>query len=1010
MRRHAVSVLLASTSALLIAAPAAAQTAPKPAAADQSADEAKVEKDIVVTGSRIVRDGYTAPTPVTVATTEDLLKSTPSSVPDALNKLPQFSNSLSPSKSANNFSNVPIHGNVLNLRGLGTPSNNPKGPLRTLILFDGIRVSPTEYTGTIDTNIIPELLTQRVDVVTGGASAQWGSDAVAGVVNFILDKKFTGFKGIAQAGISQRGDNASQRLGAAWGSDFAGGKGHILLSGEYTNGDGMLRQERPFSTQGYNFVGSVTTSCGLATNGQSRTCTAAPGTAANPYTIASDVRISALAANGRITGASPGATPGNPFIGQVINSDGTTRPFNLGTAVGTSGFQQGGDGYKIPDDTNAIAPLKNYTGFGRLSYELTPDITAFVQGVYARSQYHYFTQGNSLVPPSEAAQIYKGNPYLSSALDAALPTANDYYIVGQQDAGQPKPIAYEKTNYWMATAGLNGRTSGLNWSLSYTHGESKHSMDNTGLYDNKKLYAALDAVRNPATGAITCRVLLDPAVASQYTGCQPLDVMHGDPSKSTPAGYAYATGTSSYRATLRQDSVAANISGSLFDLPAGPVDFAVGAEYRSQSLSLTSNADPALLAGSTPAETTAIRSAYFAGERGVPSGALFYWLTNVGSGSGSLNVKEAYGEIGVPILKDTPFFQELSLSAAARVTDYSSSGTVTTWKAGATWRPISDLLLRGTYSRDIRAPNLFELFAGAQSGIGIVNDAVLKDSSGTVIYGSGQNVNVNSVTSGNKNLEPEKADTYTFGAVFSPHSLRGVSLSIDYYHIKVDNLIDTLTAQQILTNCLNAGGSGAPECALIDRTSPTAFPSLVHITPANIAYLQTAGIDFDLTYRTRLGNGALGVRLYANYLDQFDAQQYTGAPISHYAGVSVVSSNPVGYPRWRGNLTIDYTNGPFGVTIGEQYIGNMRLDIPGGLTQIQFVNPKVSPVWYTDLTLRATVPALSGNFEFFTTVNNLFDKQPPLIPGTVPGVNPPTNIALYDIVGRAFTAGVRIKF
>lgn len=1006
MRRQAVSILLASTSALWFAAPAfaqAEQAAPAAAATDQAAPEAPAERDIVVTTSRIVRNGYTAPTPVMVASTEDLAKVTPSSIPDALNKLPQFSNSLSPSKSANNFSNVPIHGNVLNLRGLGTPSNNPKGPLRTLILFDGIRVSPTEYTGTIDTNVIPELLTQRVDVVTGGASAQWGSDAVAGVVNFILDKKFTGFKGVAQAGVSEHGDNANQRIGAAWGGNFAGGKGHILLSGEYTNSDGMLRQDRDFSTQGYNFVGSVTSTCTIAASGQSRTCTAAPGTAANPYTIVSDIRISALAANGRITGSSIST---NPFIGQVINNDGSTRPFSLGTAVGTTGFQQGGDGYKIPNDTNAVAPLTNYTGFGRVSYELTPDITAFVQGDYARSKYHYFTQGNSLVPPSEAAQIYKGNPYLSSALDAALPTANDFYIVGQQDAGQPKPIAYEKTDYWMATAGLNGKTSGFNWSLSYTHGESRHSMDNTGLYDNKKLYAALDAVRNPATGTITCRVLLDPTVAAQYAGCQPLDVMHGDPSKSTPAGYAYATGTSSYRASFKQDSVAANVSGSLFDLPAGPVDFAVGAEYRSQSLNLTSNADPALLAGSTPAATTALRSAYFAGERGVPAGALFYWLTNVGSGAGSLNVKEAYAEIAVPILKDTPFFKELSLNGAVRVTDYSTSGTVTTWKAGATWRPIDDLLLRGTYSRDIRAPNLFELFAGAQSGIGIVND--VQNAAGT--YGSGQNLNVNSVTSGNPNLKPEKADTYTFGAVFSPHGLRGVSMSIDYYHIQVNDLIDTLTAQQILTNCLNAGGSGAPECALIDRTSPTTFPSLVHITPANIAFLKTAGIDFDFTYRTNLGNGALGIRLYANYLDQFDAQQYTGAPISHYAGVSVVSSNPVGYPRWRGNLTVDYTNGPFGVTVGEQYIGNMRLDIPGGAVPIQFVNPNVSPVWYTDLTLRATVPSMGGNFEFFTTVNNLFNKQPPLIPGTVPGVNPPTNIALYDIIGRAFTAGVRIKF
>ncbi|WP_176591003.1 TonB-dependent receptor domain-containing protein [Sphingobium sp. EM0848] len=1007
------SSLAVSASIIALSVPAWAQETAAPAPAQQDAAPQAAAPvstaDIVVTGSRIVRDGYTAPTPVTVASTEELAKTTPSGVADALNKLPQFNNSLSPSKSANNFSNLPIHGNVLNLRGLGTPSNNPKGPLRTLVLFDGMRVSPTEYVGTIDTNVLPQLLMQRVDVVTGGASAQWGSDAVAGVVNFILDKKFTGFKGVAQAGVDQRGNNGNQRLGGAFGADFAGGRGHVLLSAEYSNSEGMLRQDRSFSTQGYNFVGSVTSSCALAGSKQQFSCTAVPGSAANPYVIASDIRISALAANGRIVGSS---VAGNQFVGQVINNDGTTRPFNLGTLVGTTGFQQGGDGYKIPNDTNAIAPLTNYNGFGRISYELTDNITAFVQGLYARSKYHYFTQGNSLIPSTESARIYKGNPYLSSALDAALTGPNDYYVVGQQDAGQPKPIAYEQTDYWSATAGLTGKFANFNWQVTYNHGESKHKMDNVGLYDNRKLYAALDAVRGP-DGQITCAVLLNPTYASQFAGCKPIDVMHGDPSKSTPAGYAYATGTSSYRARFKQDAVTANISGSLFDLPAGPVDIAVGVEYRHQSLNLTSNADPALLL------TDAQKNAYFAGLRGLPRvettlqpyptgpiNTLAFWLTNVGASQGNLNVKEAYAEIAVPILKDTPFFQELSVNGAIRVTDYSTSGTVKTWKAGATWKPVSSLLLRGTYSHDIRAPNLYELYAGPQSGIGIVNDA--KNVAGT--YGSGSNVNANTLTVGNPNLKPEVANTYTFGGVFTPEFMRGFSASIDYYHIKVDKLIDSLSAQQLIDNCRNAGGAGVIECSQIDRPSPTVFPTLIHLVPQNIAFLETAGIDFDFTYRTAVGNGGLGVRLYLNYLDKFDAQQYATAPIAHYAGVSVVTSNPQGFPRWRGNLTVDYTNGPFGLTIGEQYIGKMRLDIPGGTAPIQFVNPKVKPVWYTDLTLRYTIPHSNGNFEFFTTVNNLFDKDPPLIPGTVPGVNPPTNIAVYDIVGRAFTAGVRVKF
>ncbi|WP_238995170.1 TonB-dependent receptor domain-containing protein [Sphingomonas solaris] len=985
------------------------QTATPAVSATASAndDAARPASDIVVTGSRIVRDGYTAPTPVTVATTAELVKTTPSSIPDALNKLPQFSNSLSPARSASNFSAVPIQGNVLNLRSLGIPSNNPKGPLRTLILFDGIRVPPTTFVGTIDTNVLPELLMQRVDVVTGGASAAWGSDAVAGVVNFVLDKKFTGIKGVAQAGVAQRGYNASQRLGLAGGWDFAGGKGHVLLSGDYLNNDGMDRNDRAIGRLNATYVGSNSALCAQAPGAQLRTCSAAPGTQINPYTIATDVRISALADSGRIVGSS---VTGNPFVGQVIGQGGATRTFNLGTAVGTTGFQQGGDGYKIPDNTSAIVPTRNYQSFGRLSYEITPDVTAYVQGVYSRAEAQFITQANALVPPGETITIYRDNPFLPANIRATLPTANDFVTFGQYSAGQPQPVARNKTDFWMATAGLNGTFGDFKWNASYTHGDSTLTSRVDGLYDNRKLFAATDVVS--VNGVPTCRVLTT-AAAGAFGGCTPLNVLSGNPAAATPAGYAYATGTSRYRAKIKQDSVVASISGSLFDLPAGPVDVAIGGEYRKQTLDLVSNADPAGL------DTTAERTAYFAGLRNVPAGALYYWLTNVGGANGSLNVKEAFGEIAVPILKDTPFFQELSVNGAVRYTDYSFSGTVTTWKVGGTWKPITDVLFRGTYSRDIRAPNLFELFAGPQSGVGIVNDA--RNSAGT--YGSGQNINVSSLTSGNANLKPEVAKTLTAGVVFSPAAIPGFSLAVDYYRIRVGGLIEQLTAQEILTGCLNAGGAGSPECAQIDRATPTSFPTVVRIQPANSAFLKTAGIDIDASYRTQLGEGALSLRLYANYLDKFVAQRFAGAPLSRYTGVSVVGSNPAGFPRWRGNFTVDYAIGNFGITLSEQYIHKMRLDIPpgvanpllasGGVVPVlpaAFVNDKVKAVAYTDLSIRYTVPHGDGNIELFGTVNNLLDKDPPLIPGTIPGVNIPTNIAVYDFVGRAFTAGVRFKF
>ena len=386
-------------------------------------------------------------------------------------------------------------------------------------------------------------------------------------------------------------------------------------------------------------------------------------------------------------------------------------------------------------------------------------------------------------------------------------------------------------------------------------------------------------------------------------------------------------------------------------------------------------------------------------DRGLLGSMLYYWLTNVGTGRGSLSVKEVFGEVAVPILANTPGAEELSLNGAVRLTDYSTSGSVTTWKIGGVYKPISDVLLRATYSRDIRAPNLYELFRGDQSGIGIVLDPV-----------TGLNQNASTVSGGNVNLKPEVAKTLTIGGVLQPSFMQGFSFAVDYYRIKLKGAIDSLSSAQILNNCYTFGPN-TPECALITRPSPNEFPSLIRISEANIAFLNTTGIDFDASYRTQVGNsGALSLRLYANYLDKFDTQAYAGQPVIHWAGKNVVGSNPVAYPRWRGSLSVDYSTEHFGITLTEQYIGKMTHVNAGNVALSNFVNPTVGSVVSTDLSLRWIVPHNDGKFEFFTTVNNLFDKDPPIIPGTVPGVNLPTNISTYDVIGRAFTAGVRFQF
>lgn len=982
MRLRTISWLLAS-SVLTAAVPAFAQ--------DTGAnDEAANSDAIVVTGTRIVRDGYEAPTPVTVATVEDLVKSTPTSIPDALNKLPQFQNSFGPGRSASNFSNLPIHGNVLNLRGLGTTGINPKGPLRTLIMFDGLRVPGTTYIGTVDTNVLPQMLIQRVDVVTGGASANYGSDAVAGVVNFILDKKFTGIKGVAQYGVSSRGDNDNYRLGIAGGLNFAEGRGHAMFSAEMYSNSGMLRNQRDIGRAGYAYVNAAT-SC---TNTTSDPLACVAGGSLNPYSIAADVRLRDSAEYGKITGSTLGAS--FPYLNYLFNADGTFRPFVNGTPTGGTGattVQIGGDGYRIPDKTHTIKPVKTYQFFARLDYEVADDVNIYAQGIYSRQNLRYSPLANSLVTP---VTLFKGNPYIPSAIDALL-GPSDSINVSAYSSGGPGTNVIERTDYYMGTIGVDAKLGdGWRVALNYTHGQSTHDMAQSGLYDWRKLFAAVDVVS--VGGTPTCRVLTDPAFAAAFAGCSPINVLRGLPSVTSPAGYAYATGTSRYHAKSKQDSVVLTVNGSPFSLPAGPVDIVVGAEYRSDSLLLTSNANPALL------DTAAERTAYFAGLRGV-NATSFYWLTNVGIADASSNVKEVFGEIAIPIVKDKPGLVDLSLNGAIRVTDYSSTGSVTTWKFGGVWKPIEDLTLRATYSRDIRAPNLYELYAGDSSTISIINDPF----NATTGIGSGTNVNRDQVSGGNPLLEPEVAKTLSVGAVIAPKGIPGLSLSIDYYRIRLKGAINGLSAQLIVNNCTTFGSS-APECALITRSGGLTSPiTLIRNAEANISFINTAGIDFDLSYR----NGPFSARLYLNYLTQFETQLNNGQPVIDWAGGNVVGSNPIAYPRLRGNLSLDYTKGRFGVTITEQMIGGMGRFInavnplPGASN---FVGGKVGAVFYTDLTLRYKLPVMNDGVEAFFTANNLFDKKPPLIPGVTPGVNLPTNIGVYDVIGAAFTAGVRFKF
>lgn len=951
--------LLSGCAIAGIIVPAHAQTAATAATEPQPVEDAGASsaRDIIVTGTRVVRDGYNQPTPVTVAPTTELEKATPTNLADAINKLPQFANSVSPQSNSQLQGNSGEHGNLLNLRGVG--------PTRALILLDGIRVPPTTFRGAVDVNTIPQLLIQRVDVVTGGASAVYGSDAVSGAVNFVLDKKFEGVKGVAQRGVSTRGDLGNYRIGIAGGLSFAGDRGHVLASIERFQSDGIKRSARIYGDDAYAAVGSVPGS------------TAAPGRQANPFIFLPNLRFTTNDYNNGIilTSTVPSLT------NTIFLPGGAVRPIQRGAATGTPGTNVGGDGLYIPGFNQLIAPLTTTQGFGRLSYDLSDALTAHVQGSYSRSVTRYDTQAQSVL----GFRFFSGNAFLNPAVQAQM-GPNDSFTVFRF-IGEQGPIpTREATNAYLINGGLEWNLGGWNITADYTHGRSVTKFAQTQV-EIPKLAAALDAVRGP-NGSIVCRVTLtNPGL---YPGCVPLNVFGaGTP---TAADLQTVLGVSRYRAMNTTDDFVLSARGDLFELPAGPVTVAIGGQYRKQKLDLTSNSDPAV-----PVD--------FTGLRGIPANRMTRFNnTNVGSAFGKVNVKEVFAEAQVPIFKNQRFAEELSLNGAFRLTDYSTSGSVKTWKVGAVYKPIQDIMFRVTRSRDIRAPSLFELFAGVQTAPVNFNDPH-----------TGTPGSIRQFSGGNPDLDPETGDTFAAGVVLSPSFLPGFDVSVDYYDLKIKGAIATQGLNDVVNECETSNGT-SPTCALIERPlpfsdrSPANYPISVSLITQNISFLRTSGLDITMSYRTRLGDGELALRASGNYLDRYKTQTNSIAPVIDYAGHGVNSQTAYAYPKFRGTLSANYSHGGLTLFVQESMIGKVTIgNLKNDPTSFYAV-PAIKPVFYTDATASYKFD-VRGEPELFVTATNLLDRKPPLVAAAAaPGLLYPTLFTLYNVAGRTLTAGVRFKF
>jgi len=940
----------------------AAGTPPAATAEPAAAAEPPVEAEtIVVTGSRIARSGFTAPTPVTVVGEERLQALAITNVADALNQLPSFRASASPANQQTFGGNVGAR--VLDLRALGAP--------RTLVLVDGRRFVPSTSEGTVDINLIPSGLVQRTEVVTGGASAVYGSDAVAGVVNFILDRKFTGFKAEILGGISERGDDSNQFASFAAGTNV-GERGHIVIAAEYENNNGLkgCYEARDWCAQERSIVGNTPA-----------------GTRGQPSSIiTSDVHASTVSPGGLLNrslnaaGAPIFANVANdPLRGIKFNADGTPGRFVYGDFAGPL-FMIGGDGHGRNPYLSSVllkVPVERYSAYGTASYELTDDVKAFVDLSFGRVKGTTLSSTFRDFNGSLIGNLKADNAYLPASI-AQIMQANNIAqaTFGRSgfDFGSPKAVSTTKT--YRGVAGLEG-SLGSNWKWDgyYQYGRTDFRQNISNDPINANLRKAFDAVRT-ASGSIVCRVNADASTANDDAACVPINLI-GE-GRFTDAAKAYVLGSGFQETRNTQQVAAINLSGELFKLwQDQAVSLSVGGEYRRNTIRGTT--DP----------ISAVNG---------------FWVLNGSATNGKQTVKEAYAETVIPLLRDLSFANNLELNGAVRYTDYSNSGSVTTWKVGGVYEPVRALRFRVTRSRDIRAPNLSELVGPqTKSTIGLTDPLTGLQANPVVIRGS------------NPALGVEKADSFTAGVVIAPSGggfLSRMRLSVDYFDIKVDDAIGLLGAQTLVQRCIQ----GATEfCPLIVRDASNTVTQVSDVL-LNANSVKTKGYDIEFDYRQPLGSlGDLSLRALATITEDLITTDSAGS-LDRAGQTGSRAGTVLGVPDYTIDGLAAWTKGPGSLTFHGRYI-------PSGSYNVSFVGPdadnfavtlptsvnnnRVPGRFYLDVAGTLRVAVNSGReFELFGSVNNLLDRDPPAIPSGNLG----TNQVLFDPVGRAFRLGARVRF
>jgi len=973
-RRNLKTYLMASASAVGIAGMQMSTGAIAQTQAQAQTASGEAIEEIVVTGSRLVRRDLTAPSPVVTIGSEFIQDSGNVTMEDTLNQMPQLA-------AGNTSQDGPGAGSgvlTADLRGLDAR--------RTLVLVNGRRFVPADTDGLVDLTSIPDALVERAEIITGGASAVYGSDAIAGAINFILKDDFEGFNADYLYGQTTRGDASTHKVDMTFGTNFADDRGNIVISANYTNRKDIQAESRAFSSQVFLDDGNG----GLFTAGSSNI----PGT-----------RISLSTPQLQSLNVDFVTPEGELAIDRPCDSVSGVR-FGEGGEV--LPFCRPQDDFDFTDGNILMRPLERWQFSSLAHFDISDNVQAYAETYFTSNINEFQMAPDSLAlqtagAPRNTAELpdFATNPVLpvpvrqflsdnASIFDpdgdgsaTIINTGRRFNEFGLRD------FDFERTS-WEAVAGLRGTVGdGWQWDTYYMFQRARTQDRTDGVTSALRLSLALDTVVDPDTGEVVCR--------QQVLGCVPTNPFGLD--SVTPEGADFLTPAFEDASILSRQMAGGSISGELFELPAGPVATAFGAEWRDEQFQFRPSPGSA------------------AGE--------FGGNTNPAN-EGDFNVVELFMEARVPILRDMPGIESLSIEGAARVADYSTINTNSTWKLGFEYLPIDWVTIRGNYNRAVRAPNLNELFS--TTSIGFSPGVDLCDQFENPTQAQRQlciqqgvppqdidtfrqiNVGFSSRTGGNENLQKETVDTYTIGAVLTPDFLPGLSLTGDYYLINVDNAIQALAAQQVVDACFDLVDINAPACQAIVRT-PDGQIDFVDATFQNIGGLRTSGVDFSATYSMDLpdflapsGQSAqLDLQVFATKVFKLetevpaaptvDCAGFFGGPCSGGRGTNL-------NPDFKMTFNVNYMTGPFRGRIQTRVIGNFD-PFEGGTSL-----PPISEQVYIDLTLNYQI---HENVEFFGIVENLTDNQPPLM-GFSAGGDLNTDVATFDAQGLTLNGGVRVRF